>query len=409
MTATRAARASGDGALLALLGAAGFASVASTRLCDAMVPALALAFGTSAQDAAAAISAYAIAYSVMQLVCGPVGDRFGKPQVIGLAAACCALTTACAALAPSLPVLVLARAAMGACTAAIVPLTVAWIADTVPLAQRQQTLARYSGYTVFGLVLGPLLGGLLTQLLSWRVAFGLLAPLFAAVAFVLLVRRPGGGNSSAAAREPTLPYLRQVQSLLRSRWARWVLAAACIEAGLGIGSLAFVPTVLNARFGLPPLHAGAVAALFGLGGFVFSRSAAPLLRRVPAPAMPAIGGLSLALAMALLALMPAWGWGAAACTLAGFGFFALHNTLQVQATQLSPAATGLAVSLFTCCIFIGQSVGVLIGAHTFTRFAPGWSFAAAGAGLLLLGLSLRRALRGRAVGATALLLRHPQP
>ena len=171
MTATRAARASGDGALLALLGAAGFASVASTRLCDAMVPALALAFGTSTHDAAAVISSYAIAYSVMQLVCGPLGDRFGKPQVIGLAAACCALTTACAALAPSLPVLVLARAAMGACTAAIVPLTVAWIADTVPLAQRQQTLARYSGYTVFGLVLGPLLGGLLTQLLSWRVAF----------------------------------------------------------------------------------------------------------------------------------------------------------------------------------------------------------------------------------------------
>src|SRR4051812_32396848 len=73
-------------AIFALLGAAGFASVASTRLCDAMLPALAQAFDTSTHEAAAVISAYAVAYSVMQLFCGPLGDRYGKQRVIGLAA-----------------------------------------------------------------------------------------------------------------------------------------------------------------------------------------------------------------------------------------------------------------------------------------------------------------------------------
>jgi hypothetical protein len=58
--------------------------------------------------------------------------------------------------------------------------------------------------------------------------------------------------------------------------------------------------------------------------------------------------------------------------------------------------------LFTCCIFIGQSVGVVIGAYTFARFAPGWSFAIAAAGSLVLGLALRRALSMRAAPAARL-------
>ena len=157
-----------------LLAVAGFFSLSATRLCDAMLPALALAFGTSMTDAAATISFYAIAYGAMQLVYGPLGDRFGKPRVIALASAFCAVSSTWAALAPTLDSLLMARAAMGAATAAIVPLSLAWIGDTVPLERRQQTLARYSGITVIGMIVGPLLGALLTQFVSWRFAFAML-------------------------------------------------------------------------------------------------------------------------------------------------------------------------------------------------------------------------------------------
>jgi predicted MFS family arabinose efflux permease len=378
------------GPALALLGVAGFSSVVSTRLCDAMLPALAQAFTTSTREAAATISAYAIGYSVMLLVYGPLGDRFGKLRVIGLAAGSCAASTACATLAPSLQTLVLARAAMGAGTAAIVPLTIAWIGDTVPLAQRQQTLARYAGFTVIGMVVGPVLGGLFAQTLGWRGAFAVLVPVFAVLAFTMLRAHAHTPDAPAA---PPQPYLQQVLGLLRTPRTRLVMAAACVETALGIATLAFLPTVLYEHFGLPPLHGGGVAAMFGVGGFAFSRSARRLLQRIGPMHMPGLGGAALFIAFGMLALMPHWGWATIACTLAGFGFFAIHNTLQVLATELSPTATGLAVSLFASCIFIGQSVGVAVGAITFTRFSPAWSFSAAAVGLLLLGTGLSAVLR----------------
>lgn len=387
----------GEPGAVLLLAIAGFFSLCATRLCDAMLPALAQAFGTSTTEAAATISAYAIAYGVMQLVYGPLGDRFGKPRVIALASASCALSTVWAALAPSLEALVVARAAMGAGTAAIVPLSLAWIGDTVPLERRQQTLARYSSVTVIGMIVGPLVGGLLAQFLSWRFAFALLVPFFGVTALVLLLRPPVGTSKAAQhGSEPPLRYLETLGQQLAAPWSRLVLIAGLIEAGLAIASLAFVPTVLHTRFGLPLLHGGAIAALFGVGGFLFGRSAPLLLRRVRPAAMPGVAGVVLLVAFALLAWMPHWGYAAIGCTLAGFGFFTLHNTLQVQATQLSSRASGLALSLFSGCIFVGQSVGVIIGAVTFTRFAPAWSFGVAGLGLLLLGLMLMHLLRARA-------------
>lgn len=383
--------------LLLLLASAGFMSLVSTRIADGMLPALAHAFGATTTEAAATISAYAVAYGVMQVVYGPLGDRFGKPRVIMLATAWSAASSVLAAAAPTLQALVIARAAMGAGAAAIVPLGIAWIGDTVPLGQRQHALARYSGVTVFGIMLGPLLGGLVAQALSWRVAFVLLAVLFAAMSVLLLARerRAAARDTPPAPPRRPVPYLRQVGALLGDGWARLVMTAACLEAAFGIGCLAFVPTVLHARFGLSLIEGGTIAALFGVGGFLFTRAAAPLLRRFDPTAFPGVTGATMATAFLLLALMPHWTWAVAGCLLAGFGFFMMHNTLQVQATQLSSGGMGLAVSLFTSCIFVGQSSGVALGALVIAHSAPAWIFSAAAAGSLLLGTCLMRALRAR--------------
>lgn len=361
-----------------------------------MLPALATSFSTNTTEAAAAISAYAIAYGVMQVVYGPLGDRFGKPRVIMVATMWCCFSSVLAAASPSLQTLVLARAAMGMGTAAIVPLGIAWIGDTVPLAERQHALARYSGVTVFGMTLGPLLGGLLAEAFHWRAAFVLLSLLFAAMAGLLMARGCGAseGTGSTVATGRT-PYLQQVAALMRDRWSRVVLLAGCLEGAFGIGGLAFVPTVLHTRFGLTLLEGGAIAATFGIGGFVFTRAAPWMLRRFPAAALPRIGGVVMACAFSMLAVMPHWSVAACGCALAGFGFFTLHNTLQLQATQMSSGNTGLAVSVFSCSLFIGQSFGVTVGALVIARAAPEWLFGAAAVGLLWLGISLRRALRNR--------------
>jgi predicted MFS family arabinose efflux permease len=78
------------------------------------------------------------------------------------------------------------------------------------------------------------------------------------------------------------------------------------------------------------------------------------------------------------------------CFAAGFGFYMLHNTLQVQATQMAPASRGTAVTLFACLLFFGQSSGVLLMAESVDR---GWlphAFSLAAAGVAVLGFFVHR-------------------
>ena len=136
------------------LAAACFASMASMRLCDAMLPALGADFQLGAAQTAGAISVFAIAYGLLQLLAGPLGDRLGKARVVGAAALACGLAGFGAALAGSWPWLLLCRGLMGATAAGIVPLTLAWIGDQVPWDRRQVALARLLSWTVTGMMAG---------------------------------------------------------------------------------------------------------------------------------------------------------------------------------------------------------------------------------------------------------------
>ena len=95
--------------MLRLLGLAAFCSMASMRVCDPMLVALSVEYRISTGDASAVIAAFAVAYGVLQLVYGPLGDRVGKVRVIMGATAACAVFSAITALAPSFTVLVAAR------------------------------------------------------------------------------------------------------------------------------------------------------------------------------------------------------------------------------------------------------------------------------------------------------------
>ena len=76
----------------------------------------------------------------------------------------------------------------------------------------------------------------------------------------------------------------------------------------------------------------------------------------------------LGLAYVTLALGAAWWLTPIAVTAIGLGFYALHNTLQTNATQMTPEARGTAVAIFSSAIYLGQTLGVAAGALVFDRF-----------------------------------------
>lgn len=365
--------------MLKVFAVAGFASLVSMRLCDAMVPALANSFAVPTKEATTVISSFAITYGLMQLVYGPLGDRFGKAQVITWVCALCTLAAFAAAMAPTLQGLAWARAAMGAGAAGIVPLALAWIGDTVPMAQRQVVIARYSAATISGIMIGVWFGGSLTEFANWRAPFVVVGVMFMMVTAILW--RKARGITTAPATH--LPYWRQVSALFASPWSKWIYGSVCLEGMLVFGSLAMLPTALYGLFNVPGSTSGGVVALFGVGGLVWSRVAGVVLRRVRLPTIARTSGCVLALAFGLVAWMPDWTWAIVACALVGFGFYPFHSTLLHNATQLSESR-GLAVSMFGCMLFIGQSMGVAVAATIFSRATPPWFFGLAACGLLLM-------------------------
>jgi predicted MFS family arabinose efflux permease len=393
---------------LPYLATAGFASMGSIRAADAMLPALAADFGRVPSDTAAVITAFALAYGLMQLVWGPLGDRVGKLRVIGWAALAATLGSIACALAPTLPLLTAARLLTGACCAAIIPLAIAHVGDTVAYEVRQATLARLATGTLTGLIAGQVLGGLAADTVGWRAAFGALALLFLVAGTAMLrlaTRLPRAAAAGAAPGTPApggvAALLRGYGAVLATGWARTVIAVAFIEGALLFGPLAFVPTWLHQRTGVTLAGAGGVVAAVGVGGLLYTFTARRWIAALGERGL-ATGGAGL-IAIAFAALVSAVSAGAgrplevAACLFVGVGFYMLHNTLQTLATQLAPGARATAIGLFAVALFMGQSAGVEITA----RLGPSIGFEPVfvGAGLLLaltgaglgVGIARRRA------------------
>ena len=264
----------------------------------------------------------------------------------------------------------------------------AWIGDTVVYADRQETLARLLGAIVIGLVAGQWLGAWVTDLLGWRWVFWALLVVFGGVAFALRAPRPLSGSAAHPAPSWAAAWAVPIR-LLRSARVRWVLAVTTAEGALAFGVLAFIPSLLIDRFGLSITAAGSVLLLYGVGGLIYTRGARFWVRKLGERGLALTGGLLLGGAMLLLAAAGDWRLALPACLSAGVGFYMLHSTLQVQATQMAPAQRGTAVSMFSGVLFFGQAIGVLAMAWAFDRGRSQLMFALAGLAIVALSQLVR--------------------
>jgi predicted MFS family arabinose efflux permease len=381
---------------LKLLGLAGFASMASMRIGDPMLVVLGQEFQVSTGEASGVVSVFAVVYGLMQLFYGPLGERFGKLRVVSLAVAACALLSAITALSVNLPMLLVMRGLMGAAAAGIIPLSMAWVGDQVPYERRQETLAKLMSATVIGMMSGLWFGGFAADTLGWRSAFVLLAVMFAWPA-LLLWRARQKAPAPAATQPPSLiASFRLTGQLLGTPRVRLILTVTAAEGALVFGALAFMPTHLHQQYGLSVVAAGSVMMLYGVGGLLYSQMARRWLAWLGERGLVRTGAILVTVGLLVLA----WGsgvWlGMMACLMTGLGFYMLHNTLQVQATQMAPTARGSAVTLFACSLFFGQSTGVLLMAQSVDMGWLAYAFTAAAVGVSGLGVMVYR-LVGRHV------------
>lgn len=381
------------------LGLAAFGSGMSMRVADPMLVRLSSEFSVTVGTVSAVITVFSVAYGIAQLLFGPLGDRYGKYFVIAFGCLFCSLTTLLCAASTNLSTLLAARLLAGASCASLIPLSMAWIGDVVPYEGRQAVLARFMIGLILGNGVGVLLGGFCADYLDWRIPFLLIAAAFLFTgAYLSHLRRRLPQHALVKGdvhSEGSQGLWTSFSKVIAVPWARVILASVFIEGALVFGTLAFIPTILHLRLGMSLTAAGSVVMLFGLGGLCFAIFSPALVRSLGEARLIRAGACVMAISMLTIGYSPSWGLTLPACFLFGLGFYMMHNTLQINATQMVPTRRGAAVAAFASCFFFGQAVGVAMTGYLLDKtdsahLSSFFSLAMLGVGLQLAKACLRR-------------------
>jgi len=380
---------------IVLLAAAGFAAQAQVRVMDSLLPQVAADLRTTVGAAAMVVTAYAITHGSIQLVIGPVGDRFGKYRTVAAACVIGAILVAVCGMVSTLPQLALARLATGAAAGWVIPISMAYVGDVTPRDRLQPILARYLSGQILGQLFGQAAGGVLGDLMGWRNVFFVLAGMFALAAAGLvfeLIVNPITRRTQHGAGSPR-GFIADYGAVLSNPFARIVIIAAFIEGALAWGAFAYIGANLHLRFGLTYTLVGITVGCFGIGGLIYAGMVKLFVRRLGQVGLAISGSLVLAAAYVELAIGPVWWLAPVATTAIGLGFYMLHNTLQTNATQMTPEARGTAVALFSSALYIGQTAGVAVGALVIDRAGATPLFLGSAATLPMLAIWFARELK----------------
>jgi predicted MFS family arabinose efflux permease len=275
----------------------------------------------------------------------------------------------------------------------------AWLGDVVPYAVRQPVLARFLIGQMLGVGTGTAMGGYLGEHYGWRSLFYMLTVIYLIVSLLLWIemrRTPMTRMDPRDASSSIADGFRRMAALLPDPWVRAMLMTVFAEGALFFGAMSFVALHLHSNAGVGLGLSGAAVTAYAAGGMLYAAVSKRLITRLGERGLAKAGGFTISAGYFGLAVAPSFGW-ALPCLLAlGAGLYMLHNTLQVNATQMAPGSRGAAIALFAFVLFSGQSTGVLVGGLLVDAAGTTPLFLISAIGLPLLALDFRRRLALRA-------------
>jgi EmrB/QacA subfamily drug resistance transporter len=134
-------------------------------------------FNVSVETLQWVVNAYNLSFAVLLLTGAALGDRFGRRRMFAAGIALFTLASVVCALSGSAAWLIAARLAQGAAAALVMPLGMAILSTAFAREERGRALGIFSGVTGFALIIGPAVGGLISENLGWRWVFWINLPI----------------------------------------------------------------------------------------------------------------------------------------------------------------------------------------------------------------------------------------
>jgi EmrB/QacA subfamily drug resistance transporter len=191
------------------------------------------------------VNAYTLTFAVLMITGGRLGDIFGRRKFFLFGVVVFGLSSAAIGLAPSDTVLVAFRAVQGIGAAFMMPATLSIITQAFPPHQRGTAIGTWAGVSAMALAIGPVLGGFLTEQVSWRAIFFINPPVAVlAIAVTLFATREtrdetvGRTVDVAGIGAITVGLTAIVLALVESN--RWHWGSARVLSLLAVGAVALV-------------------------------------------------------------------------------------------------------------------------------------------------------------------------
>jgi MFS family permease len=391
---------------LAALGLATLLPALGISIANVALPTLAEAFDAGFGSVQWVVLAYLLTITTLVLGAGRLGDIAGRRRLMLAGIAVFTLASVLCGLAPTLGLLIAARAGQGIGAALMMALGMAAVSDLVPKAKAGGAMGLLATMSATGTALGPSLGGLLIASFGWRAVFlinlplGLLAlhlarvlpadrPLATRTGFdipgtLLLALALGGyalamtgrfgslGLGLLAAAAIAVAWFVRVEARAASPLIRWeVLRPPALRAGLAVGAL--VATVMMATLVVGPfylsrglgLDAARVGLVVSVGPLVTALSGLPAGRiadRFGTRRARIAGLIAMALGASLLAVLPSSldivGYlGPIVVVTIGYALVQTANNAAVMA-DVAPDQRGLVSGL----INLSRNLGLISGA-----------------------------------------------
>lgn len=242
-------------------------------------------------------SAYALPTAIFAPVFGPLSDRRGRRAGMLIGLTIFTVAAAACTVAPSLPLLLLARAINGLGAAIASPATLAYASDLPTPHERARTLGIVLSAFPFSTLIGLPIGALVTGLFGWRAAF-VFVLLVAIVAVVAISRLPVDRPQTGA--RPG--YLASYRSILGDRRAIGVLAVTFAWFAGTFGYFVYQAEFFHEAFGLPTNVAGLSYLVVGAVGVAATRLSGRFLHLVGPRRAVMIGIAAFAVAAFLMPL-----------------------------------------------------------------------------------------------------------